>query len=257
MPKFSIVTKDTDIIYLYDGSLQGFLCCVHESVYTKELPQNIENETTYQPSIYNTKTIQTNETKATKVRDSIQKNISKQVATIIEHVLLCHHPNKEIKLLRFILKAYEKGQKIVDMTGDKTVSQVLAMEKHLLGENHLLSGFARFKDYGNILGAVISPKNFVLPLLARHFVERMPNENFMIYDNVHKALLTYQDKKLDLVLVEDISFAKETYEEQHYQSLWKHFYNTIGIKERLNPKCRMRNMPKRYWGNMVEMTDLA
>ncbi len=30
-----------DVIYLYDGSFEGLLCCVFESVYGRELPIDI------------------------------------------------------------------------------------------------------------------------------------------------------------------------------------------------------------------------
>lgn len=39
--------------------------------------------------------------------------------------------------------------------------------------------------------------------------------------------------------------------------LWKRFYDTIAIKERLNPKCRMTQMPQRYWKTMTEFQDEA
>ena len=253
MPSYKVVTNKVDIMYLYDGSYAGLLTSIHESVYAKEMPVSILSKEPEQLTLYGTKSIKTDEKKALAVKESIEKNISKQVATLTYHIFLCHHVDKEIKLLRFLIKAYEVGAKIVDMTGDAVVADVLAMQQHMLGERHLLSGFIRFKDYGNILGAVISPKNFVLPLLANHFIDRFPSENFMIYDNVHKAILVYQDKKLEITAVEEIEFAQESETELYYQELWKSFYDTIGIKERLNPKCRMRNMPKRYWANMVEM----
>ena len=34
----------------------------------------------------------------------------------------------------------------------------------------------------------------------------------------------------------------------------RRFYDTIAIRERENPRCRMNHMPKKYWKNMVEMT---
>lgn len=40
--------------------------------------------------------------------------------------------------------------------------------------------------------------------------------------------------------------------EASYRILWKRFYDTVAIKERYNPRCRMTNMPKRYWGTMTE-----
>ncbi|MCL2852715.1 MAG: TIGR03915 family putative DNA repair protein [Defluviitaleaceae bacterium] len=255
MPGYKIVVYPTDVIYIYDGGIAGFLTCVHESFYAKELPLNIVSDANYEPSLYKHKFVAADEAKAKTVRESIARNISKRALDLTDHLLLCHHEKKELALLKFLITAFRVGPKATSMLGDKEVSDVLAMERHMLGERHLLLGFIRFKDYGGMLGAVISPKNFVLPLLAEHFVCRFPNENFMIYDKTHNAALIYQDRKLEITAVEDIKFADESEEELHYQNLWKSFYKTIGIKERLNPKCRMSHMPKRYWINMVEMKE--
>jgi len=243
-----------NVVYVYDGSFAGFLCCVHESFYTKELPSDIVSVGRYEPSLYEQKLIRTDETKAIKVQKSISK-ISTRTLSITQHVFLCHHDKKDLKLLLFLIVAFREGSKTALMLGKAEVSAVLDMERHLLGERHLLSGFIRFADYGDMLCAIISPKNFVLPLLGEHFVRRFPNENFMIYDKTNKAALIYQDKKLEITAVEEVEFADESEEELKYQALWKNFYKTIGIKERLNPRCRMSHMPKRYWENMVEMRE--
>ncbi|MCL2566129.1 MAG: TIGR03915 family putative DNA repair protein [Defluviitaleaceae bacterium] len=254
MPGYKIVALPTDVIYVYDGSLPGFLCCVHESFYGKELPINIVNISNHEPSLYEQKVVMTDEIKARAVRESIGK-ISPRVLEITDHVFLCHHANKELKLLKFLITAFRIGANAPLMLGEAEVADVLAMERHMMGERHLLLGFIRFKDYGDILSAVISPKNFVLPLLAEHFIGRYPNENFMIYDKTYKAALIYQDKKLEMTAVEEIDFKEEPEEEVYYQDLWKKFYKTIGIEERLNPRCRMSHMPKRYWANMTEMQE--
>ena len=39
------------------------------------------------------------------------------------------------------------------------------------------------------------------------------------------------------------------------EDLWKSFYNTIGIKERKNDRCRMNFMPKKYWKYILEVSD--
>jgi len=253
MSGYKIVAHPADVVYVYDGSAAGFLCCVHESFYTKTLPASIVSETDFEPTLYALKFVTTDETKALAVRRSIAENVSKRTLDLVGNVFLCHHANRELKLLRFLISAFRIGPKVMTMLGTAEVAEVLAMERHLLGERHLLLGFIRFKDYGQMLGAVISPKNFVLPLLGGHFTGRYPNENFIIYDKTHKAALIFQDKRLEIAAVDDIQFADEPETERHYQDLWKNFYNTIGIKERLNPRCRMSHMPKRYWENMIEM----
>jgi len=255
MPGYKIAVSPAAVIYVYDGSLTGFLCCVHESFYAKELPIDIVRAGDFEPSFYERRLIASDEIKAGAVRESIEKNISKRALELTGHVFLCHHDKKELKLLKFLITAFRVGARAPFMFGAQEISEVLAMERHMLGERHLLLGFIRFKDYGTMLGAVITPKNFVLPLLAGHFIRRFPNEDFMIYDKTYKAVLVYQDKKLEIAAVDGVEFACESTEELHYQGLWKNFYKTIGIKERLNPKCRMSHMPKRYWHNMVEMKE--
>jgi probable DNA metabolism protein len=44
-----------------------------------------------------------------------------------------------------------------------------------------------------------------------------------------------------------------TDDEKEYRKLWKKFYDSVAIEERKNEKCRMGQMPKRYWKNLTEM----
>ena len=39
------------------------------------------------------------------------------------------------------------------------------------------------------------------------------------------------------------------------EELWKSFFKTVAIKERLNKKCQQNFMPKKYWKNILEMED--
>ena len=45
---------------------------------------------------------------------------------------------------------------------------------------------------------------------------------------------------------------RRTRRRARYRLLWKRFYDTIAIRERENPRCRMTHMPKRYWNTMTE-----
>ena len=66
------------------------------------------------------------------------------------------------------------------------------MKKSLDWEVDKFQGFVRFEEHDGMLVAVIHPKNYILPLLRGHFCSRFPEENFMIYDAVHQAVLLYQ-----------------------------------------------------------------
>ncbi|MCL2335736.1 MAG: TIGR03915 family putative DNA repair protein, partial [Endomicrobia bacterium] len=114
-------------------------------------------------------------------------------------------------------------------------------------------GFVRFSAHSGILIAKIKPKNFVLPLLAFHFAQRLPNEKFVIYDETHKSLCAYSKGKYVISDASEVEFPQPDSDEQHYRDLWKMFYDTIAVEGRENPKCRMTLMPKRYWNNLTEM----
>ena len=160
-------------------------------------------------------------------------------------------------MLRFLLRAYREGGGLLRRLGDADVAPLLAARRHLLGEAHLLKGFVRFSDYGGVLAGTITPKNFVLPFLAGHFTARYDNEDFLLFDKTHRAALVYQDRKRSIIALDSIAFPAVPPEEEKYRALWKRFYNTIAIEARENPRCRMTHMPKRYWENMLEVSDLV
>ena len=250
------LAEPADVRYLYDGSLAGFYTCVHESVYSRQIPLAIAPEGLAEPGLFPQKLIQTDRAKALKVRDSIPVKISAAALDLIETVFLSCLPEKEAAMLRFLLAGYQRGPSIMRMLGDPIVAPLLTAQHHLLKESQLLRGFIRFSDYDGVLAATISPKNFVLPFLSAHFVNRYPEEAFLIYDRIHGAALVYQNRHKEIIALEGITFPAVSETEQHYRNLWKKFYHTVAIKARENPKCRMNLMPKRYWENMTEMQEL-
>ena len=81
------------------------------------------------------------------------------------------------------------------------------------------------------------------------------NETFFIYDRTHREVLLYSAGKSAITPLEQFEMAKPNTQEASYRLLWKRFYDTIAIKERENPRCRMTNMPKRFWNTMTEFQD--
>ncbi len=257
MPDVKPLGIPADIIYTYDGSFDGFLCCVFESVYSGELPFDILREEDAQPALMKMRAVATDAVKAERVRSSIPLKISDRALELATTVFCSCLGKKELRLLEFLLRAYREGGKLCFKLGDAVVAPLLGAEKRLLGEAHLLKGFVRFADVGGALVAVISPKNFILPFIARHFVLRYNKEQFMIFDKTNKAALVYQNGKAEIIRVDRMEFPEISEDEARYHALWKRFYNTIAIESRKNPRCRMTHMPKRYWENMLEVSDLA
>ncbi len=244
-----------DVIYSYDGSFEGLMCCVFESFERKEIPLEIIVEEPVQLSFSEVREIVTDAGKAERVMRAIPIKISPSVFDTVRIMFLSCSENKDLLILELLCKGFFYGEKIEHMLADDTVNAVNKAVFHCTHEAHLLKGFVRFSDYNGYLAAVIEPKNKVVPLLAEHFTDRFRNENFLIYDRTHKMALIYFSHRTEIAENIDFELPPASASEIYYRELWKSFYRTIGIKERYNPRCRMNLMPKRFWSNMTEMRE--
>lgn len=242
----------SDVIYLYDGSFDGLMCCIFESYEKNEIPKDICVLDGLQTSFLPTKEIQTEAEKAQRVIRSIPKKMGDSVLEFVRHSFLTCHPQKELYILLFLRKGYQFGPSVLNMLADETVHSLFKAVNHLKRESHSYMGFIRFSDHGKILIAEIEPKNYVLPLLTKHFCERYPEECFLIHDKTHHMALVYQPGKWAVVPALGLNLPEPDEEEEVFRALWQHFYDAIAIEERHNPRCRMNHMPKRYWREMTE-----
>ena len=251
MPGFKLLTTKSNAVYEYDGSLGGFYCCVHESIYKKEMPLSIITQGS--GGLLPPKWIETDREKALKVRESIEKKISPAALALCETVFLSNLADKELHTLRFLLLGYEVGALVTGMLADPVVAPLIEAKRFIGNEAHLLKGFVRFREYEGKLVATITPKNYVLPVLMPQFCERYAEETFMIYDKTHHAALVYENGRAQIGYLQELNLPEKEEKEKYYQALWRQFYRTIGIEPRRNERTRRGHMPMRYWENMIEM----
>lgn len=241
----------TDVIYLYDGSFEGFLCCIFDSYVYKEIPLAICKEEELPPTLFPCRSVSTDHDHANRVLRKVLK-LSPYAGELLRKGFLTCLPEKELHLYRLIAKLLKEGSGFLHDFSDEILHPVAKAIRHLDGEAHLLKGFVRFSELGGVLGSEIEPKNRVLPVLRSHFCARYMNERFFIYDRTHKEALFYAGGKAVIRPLEDFQMAPPDEREANYRLLWKRFYDTIAIKERYNPKCRQTQMPKRCWNTMTE-----
>jgi len=246
----------TEMIYYYDGSFEGFLCCIFDSYANKEVLTAIYRDEDFIPTLFASRTIQTDPAHSNRVLKKVMK-CSPYASNLLHKGFLTCMPEKEIQLYHLVVKLLREGPGFLRNFSDETLHPIVKAVQHLNGEAHLLKGFVRFSELGGVLGSEIEPKNRVLPLLRSHFCARYQGEKFFIYDRTHKEALFYAAGKAIIIPLENFQMAPPDESEAHYRLLWKRFYDTIAIKERYNPKCRMTNMPKRYWNTMTEFQDDA
>lgn len=246
------------VIYYYDGTYAGFLSCVFESFSEKEIPAGIfAADTADQTCLFGAKYIETDRQRAERVRVSIPKKMGLEAEDLLERAFLTCMPQRELHMLEFMRLGYQVGRRVCSMLTDPTVDRITKAVKFLGREAHLLLGFVRFSECGDVLIAQIEPKNNVLPVIAPHFISRFSGEDFMIFDRTNKMALIYKDGEPSFLRAEKIELPPESPEEQQCRAMWRTFYDTIGIEGRRNELCRRTHMPRRYWKDMTELQHLV
>ena len=243
-----------DVVYLYDGSFEGFLCCVYESFAHHELPFAVWPPQQETATLYPVKEIPTRPDLAQRVFASFRTRLGPETEYLVSRDFLSGQPDKELLLIRFLHLAYALGPGTVKRQGHPEVAPLYQMKKSLDWEVDKFQGFVRFEDHDGMLGAVIHPKNYILPLLRPHFCGRFPEEDFMIYDATHQAVLLHQGSRTQLLeLAAPLELPPPGEQERQFQALWTQFYRTLEIQARHNEACRRSHCPKRCWGDMVEL----
>ncbi len=246
-----------DIIYVYDGTFMGLLCCVFESFQSHETPSDVIAQEAWQPALFDTKMIATDLEKATRVENWIYTKLSAKARTVFQQAYLAVFAQKELHLLQYMQLCHTHGSKAPDMLQNPSV---LALNKALvtLGrESEKWLGLLRFSDYNGVLVAIIDPTSYVLPMLQSHFCDRYSTERFFIFDETHKVGLVSEYGAGKLVEIEDFTLPETTEDERMFQALWKQFFKTIAIKERTNPKLQQHFVPNRYRTHLTELQKKA
>lgn len=247
-----------DIIYLYDGSFDGLLTAVFISFEQHEIPFGIEVDANIQETLGVTYfRAGTDTEKAMRVEKAIKSKFSSHTMRNIYFTFLSETPDKEMKILAYIHKCFKYGMNVNSHLNDVHVANVQNAALYVVNEAHKLKGFVRFSELeGGILYSEISPVNRVLPCLIYHFKSRYPSMPFMINDLTHSECLVYNGR--ECVIHETTTVPKLNYTENELanRQLWKEFYKTVEIKQRHNEKCRMTNMPKRYWKHLTEFNSV-
>lgn len=242
----------SQVSYLYDGSLAGFLTCVFEAYTHREEPADFTPFHQACASFYPQRSVETDRAKAQRVYRSLEGKLGKTGKDWLLRGFLTCLPHRELWLWRFLRLGYQRGPGFTRDLTHPAVHQIHRAVLALNSEAHQFTGFVRFSQLEGVLVGTITPKNRVLPLLRLHFCSRLPQEQFLLYDKTHHEALVHTPGKWAILPMEDFQMGPAGAEELAYRKMWRTFYHTISIEGRYNPKCRMTHMPKRYLGDMTE-----
>ena len=204
--------------------------------------------------------IETDYEKARKVDQTLAKRFGEISYSYIWYALYSRERERGNAIYHTIARGLAKAYKgeLVNYLQDPHILAVSKMRQNVWCEAHHYMGFVRFAELNNhILYSEIEPKNHVLPIIAEHFADRFPKENFMIKDKGRNLYIVHEAGK-DVVFHEEetsgMPVTEEMYSEEEckIQDLFRIFHSTIAIKERTNLKLQRQLLPLRFRENMID-----
>jgi probable DNA metabolism protein len=250
-------------IFIYDATFEGLLNVVFESYRLKIVPDKIVEEEEVLPLFSeNILRIGSDEQKAQRVWKGLQKKLSPSACSMIFNVFLADDPSVPMLLFRYICKAIDAPKSIETNFGDPDVLEATKWYKKVRREAERIRQFVRFqKTEDNIFFAPMAPLHNVLPLAIKHFTDRFSDQKWIVYDTRRNygffydlkttVEVTFDQLKIDprLGKIDPEMMAED---EKLFQQMWKVYFKSMTIKERINPKLHRQNMPRRFWRYLTE-----
>ena len=197
-----------------------------------------------------------------RVWKGLQKRLSAMALSVITVTWLSELPETDMLLFRYIRKAIDAPRTIELNFGDPDVLEVSKVWKKVTNERLRVIQFLRFqKAADGTFFAAVKPVYNVLPLTLPHLKDRFADQCWLLYDLKREYGYYYDLKEATEVRFEE----KEAHllsgllgeelmdaDEKLFQQMWKTYFKSIAIKERLNPKLHRQHMPARFWKYMPE-----
>ncbi|MGI6188943.1 MAG: DNA metabolism protein [Clostridiales bacterium] len=247
------------IYYIYDGSFEGMLTAVYESYIRHECPEKILKGDCLQDNLFVEYVfIDTDEQKAKTLYDAVKKKISPGAVKCILYAYLSEDKEAGTAVYQYLKLGWKMGKQVDSAIAHPWVFQIHTLYNKVRGEAGRMLGLIRFNLLRNgIYYASIEPDHNILSIIAHHFKQRMPRQDWIIHDVKRDLAAVCHDHQCIIIPFEFDGPLPLDQQEIDYQSLWKEYFKDIAIKSRINPKLQRQNMPLRYWKHLVEKPGAA
>ncbi len=245
-------------ILVYDGTFCGFLTVINLLFLGKKPLDNVQIEnsriTRIKSGLFTEKIISKPEI-AKNFYEYLRKNLPIEFFKKIYLYYLCDTAKIEISLIR-VLKEIEKNPIIWKNITHTDVNRLYQVEKNFRREKHRYLGVLRFIELPErILFSWFEPKFNILPCIYKHFINRFPNENFIIFDNFRKLIFIYLKKKMGLFFVDNLEI-EISYNVDPFISFWRTYLKEISIPERINFERQRNRLPLKLRKYLPEFQEI-
>ncbi|MEA4937514.1 MAG: TIGR03915 family putative DNA repair protein [Paludibacter sp.] len=250
------------IIFHYDKTFEGLLTAVFDAYNRKTFPDRLMGPEEVEPLFVNESfLVITDNEKSGRVWKALEKKLSGITLNMISYVWLSELPGSDELIFRYIRKTFESKISIEMNFADEDVLQLRNIAQKVNREKHRVIEFVRFqKTADGIFFAPIAPEHNVLSLTLEHFTDRFADQQWIIYDTKRDYGYFYNLKETTEITLDSDTLILEGKvneelldpNEQLFQRMWKSYFKSMAIKERINPKLHRQHLPVRFWKYLTE-----
>lgn len=251
------------VIFVYDKTFEGLLTAVFDAYSRRVFPDALLAEGEPFPLFYDEAvTVCTDAAKADRVWKGLERKISKTSLSGVTVTWLSELPEVDMLLFRYIRKAIDSPVTIEFNLGDPDVLETAKIWKKVNNERMRVMQFFRFqKAADGTYFAAVAPVYNVLPLVLPYAQDRFADQRWLLYDLKREYGFYYDLRETTEVRFEEKDSHLLTglladdimdQDEKLFQRMWKAYFKSIAIRERLNPRLHRQHMPERFWKYMPE-----
>ena len=246
--------------YTYDGTFEGLLTAMAQALDEGSIPADILPAGVGAADLFAQPVLVTTLPDRAAALSARLERIDPHIVHQVLHGFLAEEPDLGRPLSTYVRLSLERRECVDGFLTNPDVRRVVMTARRVGGESHRLKGLLRFRELkSGPLWAPVEPDANVVLLLALHFRRRLSAQFWVIHDMKRNVAVAWDGKDLEWLegavlrrRIEELRPDELSQSEQGYQDLWRTFFRSIAIPERINPELQRRNMPRRYWKHLVE-----
>jgi len=250
------------IVFRYDKTFEGLLTAIFDAYNRNTFPAKLLSSGEIEPLfVEECHTVITDTKKSGRVWKGLEKKTMPITRNMLSYVWLSEINGCDETIFKYIRKVFDNKTSIEMNFADEDVLQVRNIAQKVNREKQRVVEFVRFqKTADGMFFAPIAPEHNVLPLTLEHFTKRFADQQWIIYDTKRDYGYFYNLKETTEITLDRDTLTQEgkvnvdllDSEEQLFQHLWKSYFKSMTIKERINPKLHRQHLPVRFWKYLTE-----
>ncbi|WP_300564131.1 TIGR03915 family putative DNA repair protein [uncultured Acetatifactor sp.] len=249
------------IVYRCEDTLESVFTAIYQAYEEKRNHDDTILSLTDDPLLFAEDIpVTADEEKTRKVMRTLERRFGREDCERLAMALASEDEGKAQAIYRTVVQGLRgrcRPGHLFDNLADVWVHRAFALARGVSTEvGHQLQ-FLRFQELENgMLFSRIGPKNDVVVFVMPHFADRLPIENFVIYDEKRNLFGIHPAGKPWYLLRGEEADRPQNLRysdrEREYQELFRQFCHTITVEGRENRKLQRGMLPLRFREYMVE-----